>query len=233
MLDTMAGGSTERSWQRPRPAPTLRVFIVDDHVVYRCGLRAAVTAAGLQCVGEAGSGPVALRALAALPPAEAPDLLLLDLVMPGEDALAPLEAMRRLHPQMRCVGLSCELDAALLRRAADAGLPALLTKRVTAQELVTVMQTVHRGHRYQAAEVAQALSERLRRGGPGTDLTGCERKLLGLMAQGLSNQDIAERLHIAIPTVKFHVTNILSKLHVTNRTAAVLSALRHGIVSLD
>ena len=103
----------------------------------------------------------------------------------------------------------------------------------SSQELVTVIQMAQRGHRVLAPEVTDALVTSQRKVSPGGDLTARERELLALLARGHSNQAISAELTIAMPTVKFHVTNILAKLNADNRTAAVLVALRHKLVALE
>ena len=119
------------------------------------------------------------------------------------------------------------------RRALAAGATSFLLKSSSPQELLTVIQAAHRGHRMMAPEVMDALALENETTTLGADLTQRERELIGLMARGMGNREIAERLLITMPTVKFHVTNILSKMHAANRTAAVLSALKNHIVVLD
>ncbi len=208
----------------------IRVFVVDDHPMIRHGLAAMIGAErGFQWVGDASDGPEAVHTA----PALAPDLLLVDLVMPRLDGVATIAALRPKLPQARFVVLTSVLDPAEVKRAMDAGANAYLLKNASAQELVTVMQSAVRGQRVLAPEVSDAIIEHSRTPAPGADLTQRERELLALMARGLSNQEIAGALAIAMPTVKFHVTNILAKLHADNRTEAVLTALRHKIVMLE
>jgi len=114
-----------------------------------------------------------------------------------------------------------------------AGAAGFLLKNASSQELVNVILSAARGQRVMAPEVTDALIADNKQRPIGADLTTREHELLSLMATGLSNQDIANRLNIAMPTVKFHVTNVLAKLHADNRTEAVLIALKHRLVSLD
>lgn len=208
----------------------IRVFVIDDHPMIRHGLAAMIRAEReFEWVGEAADGADALR----LAPALAPDLLLVDLVMPRLDGVATITALRPLLPHARFVVLTSLLDPTQVRRAMDAGATAYVMKNASAQELVTVMHTAARGQRVMAAEVTAALAGDARQVAPGADLTQRERELLALMARGLSNQEISNRLAIAMPTVKFHVTNILAKLHAGNRTEAVLIALRNKLVALE
>lgn len=210
----------------------IRVFVVDDHPMIRHGLKAMLSAeGGLLWVGDAADGSEALRTAPAL--ALVPDVVLMDLVMPRLDGVASIVALRPLLPKTRFVILTSLLEPAEVRRAMDAGASGYLLKNASSQELVTVIQMAHRGHRVLAPEVTDALVASQKETPPGTDLTQRERELLALMARGLSNQDISTALSIAMPTVKFHVTNILAKLHADNRTEAVLVALRHKLVALE
>jgi two-component system, NarL family, response regulator LiaR len=208
----------------------IRVFVIDDHPMIRHGLKAMLGAEReLEWVGDAADGDEAIRTA----PALAPDVLLVDLVMPRRDGISTISALRPLLPRARFVVLTSLLDPSEVRRAMAAGAAGFLLKNASAQELVTVIHTTQRGQRVMAPEVTDALIGSERNSTPGEDLTQRERELLALMARGLSNQEISTALSIAMPTVKFHVTNILAKLHADNRTEAVLIALRHKLVSLD
>lgn len=210
--------------------PTIRVFVVDDHPMIRHGLAAMVQAEReLLWVGDAATGEDAVR----LAPALNPDVVLMDLVMPQMDGIAAITALRPLLPHTRFVVLTSLLEPSEVKRALDAGASSFLLKNASAQELITVIRATASGHRVLAPEVTDALIAGERRNSPGADLTQRERELLALMARGLSNQEISNRLAIAMPTVKFHVTNILAKLHADNRTEAVLTALKHKLVMLD
>lgn len=208
----------------------LRVFVIDDHPMIRHGLAAMIKAEReFEWVGDAADGDDAVR----LAPALEPDLVLVDLVMPGPDGVATIRALKPLLPKAHFVVLTSVLDPYEVKRAMEAGAGAYLLKNASTQELVTVMHTAARGQRVLAPEVSDALMAGDRAPAPGSDLTQRERELLGLMARGLSNQEISNRLGIAMPTVKFHVTNILAKLHADNRTEAVLTALKHRLVALE
>ncbi len=212
---------------------SIRVFVVDDHPMIRHGLAAMLSGEdGVQWVGDAGDGPEALQTA----PTLQPDVVLMDLLMPRMDGVATISALRPLLPRTRFVVLAGALEPAEVRRAMVAGASGFLLKNATAQELVSVIRTTHRGHSVLAPEVNDALvreAEAPPNGKLGADLTQRERELLALMARGLSNQEISKQLSIAMPTVKFHVTNILAKLHAENRTEAVLVALRNRIVRLE
>lgn len=209
---------------------TIRVFVVDDHPMIRHGLQSMLRAEkGLLWVGDASDGSDAVR----MAPSLAPDVVLIDLVMPRMDGVAAITALKPLLPRTKFVVLTSLLDPAEVRRAMDAGASGYLLKNASSQELLTVIQMAYRGHRVLAPEVTDALAAHQKENTPGTDLTQRERELLALMARGLSNMDISGALSIAMPTVKFHVTNILAKLHAENRTEAVLVALKHKLVALE
>ena len=209
---------------------TIRVFVVDDHPMIRHGLAAMIKAEqGMTWVGDAADGVDAVRSI----PVRAPDVVLMDLVMPRMDGVDCIRALRPVLPKTKFVILTSLLDPAEVRRAMDAGACGYLLKNAASQELVTVIQMAQRGHRVLAPEVTDALVASQKEPSTGSDLTARERELLALMARGHSNQAISTVLTIAMPTVKFHVTNILAKLHADNRTEAVLVALRHKLVALE
>jgi len=208
----------------------IRVFVVDDHPMIRHGLAAMIQAESeLRWVGDASSGEDAVR----MAPGLSTDIVLMDLVMPQMDGIATITAMRPLLPGVRFIVLTSLLDPAMARRALDAGASSYLLKNASSQELITVIRSTHGGRGVVAPEVTDALVAEAQKATPGADLTARERELLGLMARGLSNQEISNRLTIAMPTVKFHVTNILAKLHADNRTEAVLTALKARLVELN
>ena len=213
----------------------IRVYVVDDHPMIRHGLAAMLAGEpDVKWVGEAADGADAVRDAPALDP----HIVLMDLLMPRMDGVATISALRRLLPKARFVVLAGALEPADVRRAMAAGASGFLLKNADAQELISVIRSTHQGHSVVAPELNQALQrEAETQGAPssntGADLTQRERELLALMARGLSNQDISRQLAIAMPTVKFHVTNILAKLHADNRTEAVLVALKHRIVKLE
>ncbi|NRT55936.1 response regulator [Sphaerotilus uruguayifluvii] len=205
----------------------LRILVVDDHPMIRNGLAAMIRGEpDFDLVGEASHGADAVR----IAPDLAPDVVLMDLLMPQMDGVEAMTRLRPLLPSTRFVILTSLTEPAEVQRALQAGASGYLTKTASAQELVNVIRAAHGGRRVLSPEATEALIAASQTGQPGADLTQRERELLTLMARGLTNQDIAEQLHIALPTVKFHITNILSKLGVGNRTEAVLLALKHRLV---
>lgn len=207
--------------------PVIRIFVVDDHTMVRRGLAAMIGVESDMCfVGEASHGTEAL----ALIPALAPEVVLIDLLMPDMDGIAVMAALRPQVPDTRFVVLTSQVDPDAVKRAMDAGAMGYLMKTASAHELASVIRHACQGHRMLAPEATEALVMAHQRRQLGGDLTVRERQVLALMTEGLSNQDIAERAGISIPTVKFHVTNIFGKLQVDNRTEAVLKALSNRLV---
>lgn len=204
----------------------IRVFVVDDHTMIRRGLAAMIQAeADLELVGEAVDGADAIAQV----PALAPDVVLLDLLMPQVDGIAALIALKPLVPTTRFVVLTSQVDPDAVRQALEHGATSYIVKNASSQELVTAIHNAHLGRRALAPEATDALVSASRRTRMGDSLTPRELEVLGLMTEGLSNQDIAGRIGITVPTVKFHVTNILGKLQAPNRTGAVLIALRERL----
>ena len=230
MSNAYAHASASASASASADNDAIRVFVVDDHPMIRHGLAAMIQAESeLRWVGDASSGEDAVRMASGL----ATDIVLMDLVMPKMDGIDTITAMRPLLPGARFIVLTSLLDPATAKRALDAGASSYLLKNASSQELITVIRSTHAGRGVVAPELTDALIAQAQKAAPGADLTARERELLGLMAQGMSNQEISNRLGIAMPTVKFHVTNILAKLHAENRTEAVLTALRAKLVALN
>ena len=208
----------------------VRVFVVDDHTIFRWGVRSLLEdEPGFDCVGEAAGGPEAM----ATAPALAPDLVLTDFALPGMDGVALVQALQILLPQARFALLASRLSAFDARRALAVGVTSMLDKTTTPQELLAALQATGRGQRVFSPRVADALAAPLPDPELGADLTPRERGLLALMARGMDNRGISTELRIAMPTVKFHVTNIMAKLQAGNRTTAVLKALQRKLVQLD
>ena len=209
----------------------IRVFVVDDHPICRRGLAAMIqNFPAYQLAGEAGDGSEIESALETSPA----DVVVLDMAIPGTDCLATMQRLARRWPMLRWVLLAESADVPLARQALAAGASAVLLKTATQEELLDALQAASLGRQMCSAQLQAALLPPAASSAePGADLTQRERELLALLAHGLGNGDISARLAIAVPTVKFHITNIMSKLQAANRTAAVLVALRHNIVRLD
>ena len=212
-------------------ADAIRVLIVDDHSMVRTGLATFLRVKpGLELVGEARDGQQALRLCEQLQP----DVVLMDLVMPRMDGVAATRAIRERWPAVQILALTSFKDKDLVHDALRAGAIGYLLKDVSADELANAIRAAHAGRPTLAPEATQALIDVARTAdegpAPGHDLTPREREVLALMVEGLNNPQIGERLVISVTTVRSHVSNIFSKLGVSNRAEAVALALRSEIV---
>ncbi|MCC6801956.1 MAG: response regulator transcription factor [Anaerolineae bacterium] len=210
-------------------AENIRVLIVDDHAVVRSGLSAFLIASdGLELVGEAVSGEEAVRKCRDL----VPDVVLMDLIMPGMNGAEATRAILDVCPEVKVIALTSFKDDDLMQRTLQAGAIGYLFKNVSADELVRAIRSARAGKPVLAPEAAQALIHAVTHPQPvGFDLTERERDVLNLMVKGYNNPQIAGELIISRSTVKFHVSSILSKLGVTSRTEAVALALQHHLVT--
>ena len=209
----------------------IRLLIADDHAVVREGLRSLIaTEPGMTLLGEAENGIEVARLTAELDP----DVILLDLVMPEMDGLAAIEAIRAQNPEVRILVLTSFDEDEKIFAAVKAGAMGYLLKDASPTQLLSAIRDVHNGLPSMNATIAHKLMSELQRGSelPPTEdpLTERELEVLKLVAQGLPNQEIAEMLVLSERTVRTHVSNILSKLHLANRTQAALYALREGLV---
>ena len=201
----------------------IRVLIVDDHPVVRQGLRVLLEVQdGIEVTGEAGDGPTALARAAV----HQPDVILLDLKLPGLDGLAVLEQLK--HTTARVLVLTSVTDPVAAGRAMREGAAGVLYKDVDPDALVRAIRAVHDGHLLLSPEAAGTLLQPSAGPSRGLDaLTAREREVLAELAQGRSNREIARALHVSEKTVKAHVSSVLAKLGVQDRTQAALVAVRH------
>lgn len=215
----------------PSPPTVIRVMVVDDHTVVRSGLAALLYAYDdFELVGEAADGEEAVRLCARVQP----DVILMDLIMPRMDGSTATRAIRERNPKVQILVLTSFKEDNLVYDALKAGAIGYLLKNVTPDELANAIRAAYRGRSTLAPEAAEVLIHAATHNDiqpVGYDLTGREREVLDLMVKGLANNKIAETLIVSRSTVKFHVSNILSKLLATSRTEAVVIAIQHHLVS--
>jgi DNA-binding NarL/FixJ family response regulator len=211
----------------------IRILIVDDHAIFREGIRALLTdSEELEIVGEAGDGREALEKIQQLEP----DVAIMDVAMPLMDGL---EATRRIHkeyPGVRVLILTQYDSKEYVLPSLRAGASGCVPKRVVASELVSAIRAVHDGESFLHPSVAKLLVEdylqRTERD-PYDTLTRREREVLKLVAEGHTNRDIAEMLAVSVKTVLGHRTNVMEKLGIHNRTDLIKYAIRKGLISVD
>jgi DNA-binding NarL/FixJ family response regulator len=211
-------------------AAPVRLLLIDDHPVVRQGLRTFLaTRPDFEVVGEAGDGETAIAEAARL----RPDVILMDLVMPGVDGLEAIGRIRAADPAARILVLTSFASADQVLPALRAGAAGYLLKDAAPAELEAAIRAVHRGEGLlDPAVTATVLAEFAQPAStdPGyASLTPREREVLGLLARGLSNAAIARELVVAEKTVKTHVSSILAKLRLADRTQAALYAARLGL----
>ena len=212
--------------------PPVRVFVVDDHSVVRRGLRAYLESVDdIEVVGEAADGHEALEQIAALAAVGGPpDVVLMDLLMPGMDGVSATAAITERHPELAVVAMTSFTQADLVHGALQAGAAGYLLKDAEADEVAATIRAACRGEVHLDPAIARQLTRSLVAPKPqAAALTDREREVLVLVAQGLSNQQIADSLVISERTARTHVSNILGKLGVTSRTQAALLAILEGI----
>ncbi|KAF4406995.1 response regulator transcription factor [Streptomyces lycii] len=206
----------------------MRVLLVDDHQVVRRGLRTFLEVQeDIEVVGEAADGDEGIARAEEL----RPDVVLMDVKMPGTDGIEALRKLRELENPARVLVVTSFTEQRTVVPALRAGASGYVYKDVDPDALAGAIRSVHAGHVLLQPEVAGALlsqeDDRAGQGRGGT-LTDREREVLGLIADGRSNREIARALVLSEKTVKTHVSNILMKLDVADRTQAALWAVRHG-----
>jgi NarL family two-component system response regulator LiaR len=210
--------------------PPIRVLVVDDHAVVRGGLATFLLAYDdLELVGEAANGAEALAAVERCQP----DVVLMDLMMPEMDGATATRLLREKYPYIQVIALTSFKEDDLVQGVLAAGAIGYLLKNASADELANAIRSAHVGRPTLAPEATRALihsATHPRQLPLGHDLTERERDVLALMVTGMNNSEIADKLVVSRSTIKYHVSNILSKLQATTRTEAVAYALQQNLV---
>lgn len=213
----------------------IKVMIVDDHEMVRMGLKTYLMLdPGFEVIGEAGDGREAVEVLERGLPDGPPDIILMDLMMPNMNGAEATKEVLSRFPGMKIVILTSFLEDDLVVQAVEAGAVSYVLKTVSAEELIYALQGAFRGMPVMTGDVAQALTRGLRQRtvqGDDSGMTEREKEVLLLIAEGKSNKDIAEELHISIKTVKTHVSNLLMKCELEDRTQLAIYAHRQGWVA--
>ena len=211
---------------------TIKVALVDDHHVVRRGIQSFLSAMPeIEIVGSAASGEAFLGEMDSW----LPDVVVMDLYMPGGiDGIETTRQLRQLSPHTQVVVLTAHTDDERVIAALRAGAIGYVRKESDPQLLLDAIRAANQGQSVVDPSVASAiLRDMSQQAIPGIDLTERENEILLELAQGLTNQEIADRLVIGVETVKTHVGNVLSKLHLKHRHQAVIYALKKGLISLD
>ena len=233
-----AGAATSAPPSQGRTQHRIRILLVDDHAVLRQALRMLLESqAELEVVADVENGREAVTAVEKY----APDVVLMDVVMPGLNGLEATRQIRRSAPNTRVVMLSGFVDEDQLLDSLRAGASGYIIKKSDVSELVLAIQTVHRGNSYFSSALSEGfdLAEVLYQAKRSDQRTGVEaltsreREVLQLIAEGHTNQGIANALFISVKTVEAHKAHIMAKLHARNRTDLIRYAIRKGIVRLE
>ncbi len=216
---------------------TIRVLIADDHTVVREGLRALLTAQpDIEVVGEARDGEEAVSETEKLQP----DIVLMDITMPGMNGLEATSHIKQQSPEVKILVLTMHESDDYFFRILEAGASGYFIKGGSSSELISAVRAVWRGDVFIYPTMAKRLlQDYLQRVKAGQDaesydgLTSRQREILKLIAEGCTNQEIAERLFLSVATVQTHRANIMAKLGLHNRTELVKYAIRHGFITLD
>ncbi|HMH06997.1 MAG TPA: response regulator transcription factor [Terriglobales bacterium] len=203
----------------------IKVMVVDDHPLMRVGVASIVNArSDMTVAAQAGSGEESVTLFFK----HKPDVTLMDLRLPGMTGVDAIHTIRSTHPKARFVVLTTYEGDADIHRALEAGAQGYVIKGMPYQTLVDAIRRVHAGGCFLPPPVARALASRM----PDSELSAREQEVLRLLASGKSNKDIASLLGIAEATVKCHVSAILLRLDVSDRTQAVVTALQRGLIHL-
>jgi NarL family two-component system response regulator LiaR len=205
----------------------IRIMLVDDHAVVRSGLRAFLSVnPDLELVGEAENGEQAVVRAGLLQP----DIILMDLMMPVMDGVAATQTIKKQNPHIQIIALTSFQEDELVQNALKVGAVGYLMKNISARELAAAIHAARDGKVTLSPEAAQALVRAAQQAQETEILTEREQEVLKFMVDGMNNAEIAERLVVSLSTVKYHVSNILMKLGVDNRVAAITLAIQRKLV---
>lgn len=214
----------------PTGPPTIRVLLVDDHAVVRQGLRLLLEShPDMEVVGEAPDGATALTLVARI----RPDVILLDLLMPGMDGIETIRRLRAEGQRAEVLVLTASLDDHLVKAALEAGARGYVLKVSRPAELVEAVRRVARGEEALDPAAARVLVQGLRGGDPLAVLTPREREVFDALARGMSNPQIAASLHVSEATVRTHIASVLDKLELPDRTQVTIYALKRGLIRVE
>ena len=209
-----------------KPPKKIRVMLVDDHFAILMGLRVCLEPEDdITVVAEASDGYQAIDQYRL----HQPDITLMDLSMPGLDGLAAIRAIRQEFPAARIIALTTRQGGGDINMAIAAGAHSYVTKNLPRKDILAAIRSVYQGQNYLPDEIQATLEQRHGRQG----LTARELEVLQHLSRGGSNKEISNALGLAEITVKVHISHLLTKLQVPDRTQAVVVALRHGLIHLD
>jgi two-component system response regulator DegU len=215
---------------------TVRVLLADDHRMLREGLKRTLEENGVQVVAEADDGEEAVR----LAIAHNPDVIVMDVTMPNMDGVEATRQLREQRPDARIVMLTMHSDQDIVASAIRAGASGYLTKDCSSEELVGAVRAIAEGETVLSPGLAGAMLQEVQKLGQAQQaatteplITKREEEVLQLIADGLSTQEVAERLYISLKTVKNHLASIYQKLDSRDRTQAVVRAVRMGIIRIE
>lgn len=228
---------TEGRGQKEDEIKKIRVLIAEDHAIVREGLRALLEAqSDIEVIGEATTGEEAVAKTAV----SQPDIVLMDITMPGMNGLEATRRIRQHDPEVKILALTMHQGDEYFFEILEAGASGYFVKGGSSAELISALRALWRGDVYIYPTMARKLlSDYLQRAKTGQDketydvLTSREREILKLVAEGYGNQEIAERLVLSPSTVQTHRSNLMAKLGLHNRVELVKYALRHGFITLD
>jgi DNA-binding NarL/FixJ family response regulator len=203
----------------------IRILLVDDHIVMRMGLVTATSGEpDMDVVAEADNGLDAVKAYRM----HRPDVIVLDLRMPGQNGLETIRQLRDEFGDVRVLVFSNYASGEEVYQAFKAGASGFVVKEMALERLLEAIRKVHQGEQYFPAEISARMNGRVL-----SQLSAREMEVLALIAKGLSNKEIASRLNLVEGTVKVHVTSILSKLRVSDRTQAILAGVKQGLIQIE